>query len=149
AGSGTAYEVLQQAGTSVTQRTVANFTTGFTVSDNSGQLRTDITPNVGTRAGTITQGSDSRLSEARPPLAHASTHATAGGDPITPLSIGALNRTNDFMVGTSPTTAVLKVQGATGQAAALQEWRDGSGSLAALVTASGTGFFREMGLSAP
>ena len=149
AGSGSAYEVLQQGGTSVTQRTVANFTGGFLVSDNSGQLRTDITPNFGTAAGTITQGNDSRLSNARTPLAHASTHGVAGSDPVTPASIGALNRTNDFMVGTSPTTPVLKLQGSTGQAAALQEWRDGSGGLAALITAQGNGFFRELGVSAP
>ncbi len=149
AGSGSAYEVLQQGGTSVAQRTVANFTSGFLVSDNSGQLRTDITPNFGTAAGTIAQGNDSRLSDARTPLTHASTHAASGSDPLTPASIGALNRTNDFMVGTSPTTPVLKLQGSTGQAAALQEWRDGSGALAALITAEGNGFFREIGVSAP
>jgi hypothetical protein len=149
AGSGSAYEVLQQGGTSVAQRTVANFASGFVVSDNAGQLRTDIAPNFGTTAGTITQGNDSRLSNARTPLAHAATHATGGSDPLTPLSIGALNRTNDFMVGTSPTTPVLKLQGSTGQAAALQEWRDGSGALAALITAQGNGFFRELGVSAP
>lgn len=149
AGSGSAYEVLQQGGTSVTQRTVANFTSGFSVTDNPGQLRSDIAPNFGTAAGTITQGNDSRLSNARAPLAHASTHAAAGGDPLTPASIGALNRTNDFMVGASPTTPVLKLQGSTGQAAALQEWRDGSGALAALITAQGNGFFREIGVSAP
>jgi hypothetical protein len=149
AGSGSAYEVLQQGGTSVTQRTVANFTSGFLVSDNGDQLRTDIAPNFGTAAGTITQGNDLRLSNARTPLAHASTHAEAGSDPVTPASIGALNRNNDFMVGTSPTTPVLKLQGSTAQAAALQEWRDGDGALAALITPQGNGFFREVGISAP
>ncbi len=149
AGSGSAYEVLQQAGSSVAQRTVANFTSGFVLSDNVGQLRTDVTPDFGTNAGTITEGNDSRLSDARPPLSHASTHASVGGDAITPLSIGALSRTNDFMVGASPTDPVLKIQGSTGQAAALQEWRDGAGTLAALITAEGNGFFRELGLAAP
>lgn len=149
AGEGAGYEVLQQGGTIVTQRTAANFTSGFVVSDNADQLRTDITPNWGTAAGAFTQGNDSRLSDARTPLAHASTHAAAGSDPLTPASIGALNRTNDFMVGVSPTTPVLKLQGSTGQAAALQEWRDGNGGLAALITAQGSGFFRELGVSAP
>ncbi|MDA1236879.1 MAG: hypothetical protein O3A53_19025, partial [Acidobacteria bacterium] len=149
AGSGSAYEVLQQGGTSVTQRTVANFASSFLVSDNSGQLRTDIAPNFGTATGTITQGNDSRLSNARTPLGHASTHATGSSDPVTPASIGALNRTNDLMVGTSPTTPVLKVQGSIGQSAALQEWRDGNGGLAASITAQGSGFFRELGVSAP
>lgn len=149
AGEGSAYEVLQQNGSSVPQRTVANFTTGFTVSDNSGQLRTDITPNFGTAAGTITQGNDARLSNARTPLAHASTHGTGGSDPVTPLSMGALNRTNDFMVGAAPATPVFKVQGASGQTAALQEWRDGAGSLLASITALGNGFFRELGIAAP
>jgi len=149
AGSGSAYEVLQQGGSSVAQRTVANFTSGFVLSDNVGQLRTDVTPDFGTSAGTITEGNDSRLSDARTPLSHASTHASAGGDAITPLSIGALSRTNDFMVGTSPTDPVLKIQGSPGQAAALQEWRDGAGTLAALITAEGNGFFRELGIAAP
>jgi hypothetical protein len=149
AGSGSAYEVLQDTGSSVTQRTVANFTSGFVLSDNSGQLRTDIAPDFGIGAGTFAEGNDARLSDARTPLAHASTHTTVGGDALTPVSIGALGRTNDFMVGANSTVAVLKVQGASGQTAALQEWRDGAGSLAALVTASGAGFFREMGISAP
>lgn len=39
--------------------------------------------NVGTSAGTVAAGDDSRLSEARTPTAHAATHAAAGGDPIT------------------------------------------------------------------
>jgi hypothetical protein len=44
---------------------------------------------VGTSAGTVAAGDDSRLSDARTPTAHASTHATAGGDPLTPADIGA------------------------------------------------------------
>lgn len=37
----------------------------------------------GTTAGTVTQGNDARLSDARTPTAHASSHASAGSDPIT------------------------------------------------------------------
>lgn len=43
----------------------------------------------GSGAGTAAQGNDSRLSDARTPTAHASTHATAGTDPVSPSSIGA------------------------------------------------------------
>jgi len=45
--------------------------------------------NVGTAAGTVAAGDDSRLSDARTPTAHGSTHSTAGDDPITPADIGA------------------------------------------------------------
>jgi len=43
---------------------------------------------------------------------------------------------------------VLKLQGSAGQTAALQEWRDGGGALAALITADGNGSFRDIGVSA-
>lgn len=44
---------------------------------------------VGTTAGTVAAGDDSRLTNARTPTAHAASHATAGTDPITPTAIGA------------------------------------------------------------
>ncbi|MFK0045524.1 GDSL-type esterase/lipase family protein [Streptomyces sp. NPDC090741] len=47
------------------------------------------TQNVGTTAGTVAGGDDSRLSNARTPTSHASTHASAGSDPLTPAAIGA------------------------------------------------------------
>lgn len=42
-----------------------------------------LSANFGTTAGTIAQGSDPRLSDARTPVAHAASHAAAGSDPVT------------------------------------------------------------------
>ncbi|MFI2620410.1 hypothetical protein [Streptomyces sp. NPDC018584] len=50
------------------------------------------TLNVGTTAGTVAAGDDSRLSNTRTPTAHASTHASGGTDPVTPAAIGALTQ---------------------------------------------------------
>jgi hypothetical protein len=38
---------------------------------------------VGTTAGTVAAGNDSRMTNSRTPTAHASSHATAGSDPLT------------------------------------------------------------------
>ncbi|MBI1353512.1 MAG: hypothetical protein GC160_04140 [Acidobacteria bacterium] len=149
AGAGTsAYEVVQNSGITLTQRNVLNFGSGLQSFDEPGSTRTTVQPIFGTTAGTVTQGNDSRLSNARTPLAHKTTHQIGGSDPITPALIGALQRNNDFMLGANATSPVLVLQGASNQSAALQEWRDGSGSLAALVTPAGSAFFREFGLSA-
>ena len=147
AGAGTSYEIFQNSGAAVTQRNVANFTNGLTAFDNVGQTRTEVEPVYGAAAGTITEGNDPRLSDARNPLAHASTHASGGTDVVTPGSIGALKNTNDSIVSTSAGAPVLLVQGITGQAASIQEWRDGAGDLLAHITPQGSRFFREMGLA--
>ena len=147
AGAASMYEIFEDSGTSVTQRNTANFTNGLTVFDNPSQTRTEVEPVYGSTAGTITEGNDARLSDARTPLAHASTHASGGSDPVTPASIGALLDTNDQILSTQAGTPVLIVRGISGQAAAIQEWRDGNGDLLAHVTPSGSAFFREMGLA--
>jgi hypothetical protein len=43
----------------------------------------NLVPNFGTTSGTVAQGNDSRFSDARTPTSHASTHGSAGSDPIT------------------------------------------------------------------
>lgn len=47
-----------------------------------GDLGNSATRNVGTTTGTVCAGDDSRLSDARTPTAHASSHVTGGSDKI-------------------------------------------------------------------
>lgn len=145
---GSALEVVQNNGFSLTQRNVINFSNGLTAFDDAQGTRTTIQPLYGFSAGTITQGNDIRLSNARTPLAHVSTHHAGGSDPISPTLIGAVQRNNDFMISADGSKAVLMLQGAANQSAALQEWRNGNGQLVASVTPGGSGFFREFGLAA-
>lgn len=69
--------------------------TGLTGGGDLSANRT-ISANFGTTAGTITQGNDARLSDARTPTTHASTHASGGTDPVTPQAIGAVPVTQSF-----------------------------------------------------
>ena len=147
AGPGTAYEIFQDSGTAVTQRNVANFSNGLTVFDNVSQTRTEVEPVYGSAAGTITEGNDARLSDARTPLAHASTHAGGGSDPVTPGSIGALKNSNDTIASVSPGATVLTVKGISGQSAPLQSWLDGNGDTMALISPSGSTFVRQLGIN--
>ena len=147
AGAGMAYEIFQDSGASVTQRNVANFSNGLTVSDNVSQTRTEVAPVYGTAAGTITEGNDPRLSDARTPLAHASTHASGGTDPVTPASIGALKNSNDTITSLLPGAAVLTVRGISGQSAPLQSWLDGAGDTMVVISPDGSTFVRQLGIN--
>ncbi len=147
AETGMAYEIFQDAGTSVTQRNVANFSNGLTVFDNISQTRSEVEPVYGTTAGTITEGNDARLSDARTPLAHASTHATGGSDVVTPASIGALKNSNDTITSVLPGAAVLTIRGISGQSAPLQSWRDGNGDTMVVISPNGSTFVRQLGIN--
>ena len=55
-----------------------------------------LSADFGTTAGKITQGNDARLSDARTPTAHASTHGSAGSDPVTLAQSQVTNLTTDL-----------------------------------------------------
>jgi len=57
----------------------------------------------GTTAGTAAEGNDSRLSNARTPTAHKSTHATGGTDALAPSDIGAAPTSRTISAGTGLT----------------------------------------------
>lgn len=71
--------------------TAARSVTAGTGLTGGGTLDDDRTLSVsyGTTAGTAAQGNDSRLSDARTPTSHAASHASGGGDAVTPAAIGA------------------------------------------------------------
>lgn len=144
---GAAYDTIQDSGSALNQRTILNFLNGLQASDEPSQQRTNVQPLFGTSAGTVAQGNDSRLSDARTPLAHAASHGSGGSDPVTPASIGALKNTNDILTSTAAGTAGLVVKGAASQSAALQEWRDSANNLLASVDAGGRMSSREALLS--
>ena len=73
-------------GGGVTSITAGSGLTGGTITT-SGTIAADF----GTTAGTVCQGNDSRLSDARTPTAHKTTHSTIGTDPLSPSDIGAAN----------------------------------------------------------
>ena len=67
-----------------------------------GTLEADrtLTVSYGTAAGTACQGNDARLSNARTPTAHKTTHKTGGTDALTPADIGAVPTTIQVIAGT-------------------------------------------------
>jgi hypothetical protein len=93
--------------------------TGLTGGGDLSANRT-LSVTYGTTSGTAAQGDDSRLSDARTPTAHASTHAAAGSDPITitaaQISGSLTQNTSGTAAGLSATLAV--ASGGTGAATA-------------------------------
>jgi hypothetical protein len=71
-------------GGGVTSITAGTGLTGGTITT-SGTIAADF----GSAAGTVCQGNDGRLSDARTPTAHKSTHAQFGSDALSPTDIGA------------------------------------------------------------
>ena len=75
-----------------------------------GDLSADrtLTVTYGSTAGTACQGNDARLSDARTPTAHKTSHATGGGDALTAADIGAQ------VAGTYAPQVALYLSGAAG-----------------------------------
>lgn len=59
---------------------------------------------------------DTRLSDARTPTAHAASHASAGSDPITPAAIGAYAASGGTISGSATVAGAVTVNGINGLA---------------------------------
>ena len=73
-----------------------------------------IAASFGTTAGTICQGNDARLSAPVAPLAHASTHAAAGSDPLTLSQAQVTNLGTDLAAKVATTRQVIAGTGMGG-----------------------------------
>ena len=80
-----------------------------------GALSADVTLNVsyGTSGTTACVGNDARLSNARTPSTHASTHATGGSDVLTLTQAQITNLTSDLALKASTTHAATHATGGT------------------------------------
>jgi hypothetical protein len=90
--------------------------TGGTITS-SGTIAADFSADGVATAGKITQATDSRLSNARTPTTHASTHGTAGSDPIPAGGLAQsqiLNLTSDLAGKVGTSRSVLAGTGLTG-----------------------------------
>lgn len=103
--------------------------------DDTDPVNPVVSADVGTSdLATLVDTTDPRLSDARTPTAHASTHATGGTDPLAPASIGAANASHTHTVGdltatgTPDATTFLRGDGA---------WTAPSGGVEAVVAGPG------------
>lgn len=84
---------------------------------NAGSARTHLglgtaaTKAVGTTAGTVAAGDDSRLTDSRTPTSHAYTHAASGADAVTPDAIGAYRAEYGNTLNTYITDALVRILG--------------------------------------
>ena len=141
----------------VTSITATAPLTGGTITS-SGSIGLDqtalaITPSQVTGTAVIT--TDSRLSNARTPTAHASTHASAGSDPVSISSSQVSDIATLYVPQTGSTTVTgtttltpsaaanraLIVKGAASQSADLQQWQNSAGTILSRVKADGTPTF--------
>lgn len=107
-GDGTWATVSGGSGT-VTGITAGTGLTGGTITT-SGTLAVS----YGTTAGTACEGNDARLSDARTPTAHASTHTAAGSDPLTLSQSQITNLSTDLAGKASTATTISAGTGLTG-----------------------------------
>lgn len=81
-----------------------------------GTLAADRTLSVayGSTGGTACEGNDARLSDARTPTAHASSHAAAGSDPLTLTESQITNLTSDLAARALTSTSITAGTGLSG-----------------------------------
>ena len=74
---------------------------GGTGASSAGAARSNLGVAYGTTAGTVAEGNDSRLSDARTPTSHASSHQSGGGDAIKLDDLATPDDNTDLNVSTS------------------------------------------------
>jgi hypothetical protein len=112
---------LKFNGSSLVTDGVVNDTTSIVAGTGltgGGTLASAVTLNVdfGTASGKVCQGDDARLSDARTPTTHKTSHATGGTDALAPADIGAAAATHthgvgDLTAGSATTGQVLTYNG--------------------------------------